>query len=227
MTLFGGHDLAGSLIRVAPLDEGEDDFRAGVLPARIADGNEVSITADAQAVQHVPGLVEQGMVGMGWRQGHLLGHLAFPPPTPLCEQRFPVREAPPLSALALAVNVSCAPGAEVVRGTKPQATVGLAHLLATTLRVSRPVTGFALAGPPTTGVGVVTRAGPRLMDAQTKAVGELTSAGLASLFRHNLRRCLALHGRIPVGRPLRKDVALREPPGTLGSVSNGQRTTRA
>ncbi len=179
MALLGRHDLARSLLRVAPLDEGKDDLRAGVLPARIADGNEVRVTADAQAVQHVPGLVEQGMVGMRWRQGHLIDPHAGPPPTPLREQRLPVREAPPLSALALAVRVSCAPGAEVVRGTKPQATVGLAHLLAATLRVSRPVTGFALAGPTTTGVGVVTEAGPRLMDAQTKAVGELTSAGLA------------------------------------------------
>ena len=57
--------------------------------------------------------------------------------------------------------------------------MGLAHLLAATLRVSGPVTGFALAGAPTTGVGIVTLAGPGLMDAQAQAVGELTSAGLA------------------------------------------------
>ena len=86
MALLGRHDLAGCRIWIAPLDEGEDDLRAGVLPARIADGDEVRVTADAQAVQDLPCLVEQGMVGVRLRQGHLLGLLACPPPTPLREQ---------------------------------------------------------------------------------------------------------------------------------------------
>jgi hypothetical protein len=188
VTIFGGHDLASSVHRIAPLDEGEDHLRAGILPARIADRDQVRITADAQSVQHLPGLVEQRMMRVRRRKGYLLGLLARPPPAPLSEQQLRVREAPALSALALALGVCCAPGAEIFRVTKPQATVCLAHLLPTTLGVSGPVAGLALSGAAATGVGIVTSARPGLMDSQADSVGELTSAAGTALSRHDLRQ---------------------------------------
>ena len=191
VALLGHHHLTGSRYRIAPLDQGKDDLRACILPARIADFDEVRVTAYAQAVQHLPRLVEQRVMRVRRRQGHQLGLLACLPPAPLCEQQLRVREAPAPSSLALTLRMSCAPGAEVVRGTTSQATVRLAHLLPATLPVTGPVPRLALAGAAATRVGVVTLAGPGLMDSQAEAVGELTFAGGTALSRHDLRQWAA------------------------------------
>ena len=100
---------------------------------------------------------------------------------PLREQQLRVREAPSLSALALALGVRQAPSAEVIRPAKPQATVCFAHLLPASLGVAGPILGLAIAGPPTTCAGVVTLDRPGLMDAQAKTVGELASASVTAL----------------------------------------------
>jgi len=134
---------------------------------------------------------------MGGRKGRDKRVLACPPPTLLREQQVRVGFSPPQSALALSIGVRRPPLAEVVGGMPPEATVGLAALLAATFRMSSPIPSLTLASAATTGVGVVALTGADLMDTQAQAVGELSSAGGAAFSRHDLRRWAALHGRTP------------------------------
>jgi hypothetical protein len=204
MAPLGCQHIACRLDWVTALEERDDDFGARVLPSWIPDRDKVGVAANADELQHFPRSVEQRVVRMGGRKRHDKSLLARPPATLLREEQLRVRLAPPQSALALSIGVRCAPVAEIVRGTPPEATVRLTTLLPATFRVASPIAGLALTGVATTGVGVVALAGADLVDTQAQAIGELASAGVTALSRHDLRRWAATHGRTPVGR-LRKE----------------------
>ena len=201
--LLGGEHIARCLDRVTSLEQCDDNLGACVLPSRIPDRNEVAVPPDTDPIEHLPRRVEQRMVRMGGRKGDDEGPLTCPPPTLLREEQLRVCFAPSQSALALSMGVRRAPVAEVVGGTPPEATVRLSTLLAASFRVTSTIPSFTLTGTATSGVGVVALTGADLVDTQAQAVGELSSAGVTALSRHDLRRWAASHGRTPVERPQR------------------------
>ena len=201
MPLLDGQHLARRLDRITSLEQCDDHLGACVFPSWIPDRDEVGVAPHTDAIKHFPRRVEQRVVRMGGRKRRDKGLLACPPPTLLREQQVWVRFAPPQSALALSIGVRSAPVAEVVGGMPPEATVRLAALRAATFRVSSPIPGLAIAGAAPTGLGVVALTGTDLVDAQAQPGGELSSARVTALSRHDLRRWAASHGRTPVGQP--------------------------
>ena len=59
--------------------------------------------------------------------------------------------------------------------------VGLPNLLPTALGVARSVACLPFAGTTPAGIGILTLAGARLVNSESETVGELTSAGMATL----------------------------------------------
>ena len=179
-----GEDATGGVRRIAPLDDGKDRLGAGVFPARIVDGHEVVVAPHAEAVEDLPGLLEQRMTRVrGWQRDDL-DPVAVAPAALLLADRTWVRQPPSTSSLALGLGIGRAPRAEVVGSPIAQPALRVAGLGSTPFRVALAIAALPFAGSAPTGLGIVAVGIPRLVDAETDDRAEGAVAGRAVVRRH-------------------------------------------
>jgi hypothetical protein len=181
------------------------------------------VSPNADLVEDLPGGVEQRMLGMGRRNGHLLGTDPFPSPTSLGTDLLLVGSPPTATASPLALGVRRTPLPEVVRGSTDEPAVSLPDLVAPPLGMPRPVTSLSLARVSTACVGIVAVAGASLVHGQAETVGEHPSARVTALSRHDLRQWSAPHGRTPVRQP-RDGGRASSRSGRWGTLTSGRRS---
>ncbi len=182
-------------LRITALDERQHGLRAGVLPARIADGREVVVAPDADLAQDLPGPLEQGVMRVRGRQRGRLRRPARRSPPSLGEEPVGVGRSPTKAACPLSGGVGFPPGPEVIGRPLAEPALRLPDLVAPALAVAGPIAGLALAGSAPRRVGIVAATCPGLVDAEGETIREGPTAGRAGFGRHDLRRAAAAADR--------------------------------
>ena len=209
MPTLGRQGPPGRLGRITALQEGDDGFRARILPAGIVDRHEVIITSNADRVKDGPCLIEERVLRMRWRQRDLDGLLTLAAPAALLGDERRVGETPADTPSAFTLGMRSAPVPNVVGPLLEEAPAGFADLGATPIEMALPISALPLTSTCPDGVEVTTAGVPGLVNAEAETVGKGPTTGRASFFRHGLR-WLAPRGHPPgrdsPGVPTRREV---------------------